>query len=112
MRIERVVLAAMIVGGLLAALGAQFLSHAHRQQLVHLLPTQPAASTTPSQDGTRNLTQPLYWNDPSLDPEVLKRAYPPTLTNPRARRHHQPEPIQPDRDEWNRLQRERKAVVY
>lgn len=55
-----------------------------------------------------------YWADPSIDPAVLKRAFPPTSPGapaPRHRRRKTP-PIAPTQAEWRELQREDHAVAY
>lgn len=52
------------------------------------------------------------WGDPSLDPEVLQRAYaPPPRSLPKAAR---PEilPIHPPEREWRKAQRNEDAIAY
>lgn len=53
-----------------------------------------------------------YWQDPSVDPDILARAFarPPRSLPPEAR--PEASAIEPSEREWRRLQREDKAVAY
>jgi hypothetical protein len=53
-----------------------------------------------------------YWQDPSIDPKVLERAYAPAPKRlpPEARPNRSA--IEPPAKEWRRLQREDDAIAY
>jgi hypothetical protein len=74
---------------------------------------------TPTTGTDVNHTQPQtsagvsrYWSDPSLDPDVLKRAYAPVSEPLPPEARPKSPAIHPPEREWRRLKRKEEALAY
>ena len=62
----------------------------------------PAAAATTG--GVPTVNSQGYWNDPSIDPQVLKRAYPPPPKDLPEEAKPQPLQLKPTAQQWHDLQ--------
>lgn len=77
-------------------------------------PPGPTVSSQVERAGIDHSTLVLqrYWQDPSIDPKVLERAYAPAPKRLPSEARPTRSAIEPPAEEWRRLQREDNAIAY
>jgi hypothetical protein len=114
MRLPRAVSIGAVVCGM--AITIWSLSRLLRSPIFPRSSAQPTVATTPAQADASAGSQPsgstTYWHDPSVDPEVLAKAFAPPPANLPATARPKPSNIHPSPREWRRLQEQQNAVAY
>ncbi len=72
----------------------------------------PTVSTPAEQRSMPQASDRGYWQDPSIDPEVLERAFEPPRRSLPTQARPQSSAISPSQSDWRHLQRDEAAVVY